>query len=230
MAKKQPTHGTPTKAQPTLNKARIFRELGLSAKLKGANCGGEWFASSGDWLDSRNPTNGELLARIEQADNADYEKVMAAAKAAFVSWRMLPTPRRGEIVRQVGDALRAKKDVLGGAGQPGDGQDPDRGPGRGPGDDRHLRLRRRPPRTLSGPTLQSERPKHRMMEQWHPLGVVGVISAFNFPVAVWAWNAALAWVCGDSVSGSRRARRRCAPSPARTSPTRCSAATACPRA
>ena len=117
MAKKEKSAAQPAKAldkaQPALDKARIFKALGLSAKLKGANCGGEWFASSGDWLESRNPTTGELLARIEQADDADYAKVMAASKAAFLAWRMLPTPRRGEIVRQLGEALRAKKDVLG---------------------------------------------------------------------------------------------------------------------
>ena len=194
MAKK-----TTTKPQPALTKARIFRELGLAAKLKGANCGGDWFASSGDWLESRNPTNGELLARIEQADNADYAKVMAASKAAFLAWRMLPTPRRGEIVRQLGEALREKKEVLGALVSLEMGKILTEGLGEVQEMidicDYAVGLSR----TLSGPTLQSERPKHRMMEQWHPLGVVGVISAFNFPVAVWSWNAALAWVCGDSV-------------------------------
>ncbi len=199
MAKKEPTKAQPTKAQPSLDKARIFKALGLSAKLKGANCGGQWFASSGDYLESRNPTNGELLARIEQADNADYAKVMAASKAAFLAWRMLPTPRRGEIVRQLGEALRAKKDVLGALVSLEMGKILTEGHGEVQEMidicDYAVGLSR----TLSGPTLQSERPKHRMMEQWHPLGVVGVISAFNFPVAVWSWNAALAWVCGDSV-------------------------------
>ncbi|MBM4130313.1 aldehyde dehydrogenase family protein [bacterium] len=194
MAKK-----TTTKPQPALTKARIFRELGLAAKLKGANCGGEWFASSGDWLESRNPTSGELLARIEQADNADYAKVMAASKAAFLAWRMLPTPRRGEIVRQLGEALREKKQVLGALVSLEMGKILTEGLGEVQEMidicDYAVGLSR----TLSGPTLQSERPKHRMMEQWHPLGVIGVISAFNFPVAVWSWNAALAWVCGDSV-------------------------------
>ena len=188
-----------TKAPPALTKARIFKELGLSARLKGANCGGEWFASSDDWLESRNPTNGELLARIEQADNADYAKVMKAAKESFLAWRMLPAPRRGEVIRQFGDALRAKKDMLGALVSLEMGKILTEGLGEVQEMidicDYAVGLSR----TLSGPTLQSERPRHRMMEQWHPLGVVGVISAFNFPVAVWAWNSALAWVCGDSV-------------------------------
>jgi aldehyde dehydrogenase (NAD+) len=201
MAKKTTKKAQPalTKAQPTLTKARIFKELGLSARLKGANCGGEWFATSGDWLDSRNPATGELLARIEQADNADYAKVMKAAKESFLAWRMLPAPRRGEVIRQFGDALRAKKDMLGALVSLEMGKILTEGQGEVQEMidicDYAVGLSR----TLSGPTLQSERPRHRMMEQWHPLGVVGVISAFNFPVAVWAWNSALAWVCGDSV-------------------------------
>ncbi|MBK7671985.1 MAG: aldehyde dehydrogenase family protein [bacterium] len=187
------------KTEPTLNKNRIFKALGLSARMKGANCGGEWFAGSGDFLVSQNPTTGEVLSRIEQADPADYERVMKAAREAFVTWRMLPAPRRGEIIRQFGDALRAKKDMLGALVSLEMGKILTEGHGEVQEMidicDYAVGLSR----TLSGPTLQSERPRHRMMEQWHPLGVVGVISAFNFPVAVWAWNSALAWVCGDSV-------------------------------
>ncbi|HPF71299.1 MAG TPA: aldehyde dehydrogenase family protein, partial [Candidatus Krumholzibacteria bacterium] len=104
MAKKTKTNAT------TMTKARIFKELGLSAKMKGASVGGAWFADSNDHLESRSPTTGELLARIEQAGVKDYDLVMKHAKAAFVEWRAVPAPRRGEIVRQVGEALRQKKE------------------------------------------------------------------------------------------------------------------------
>jgi len=180
-------------------KGRIFNSLGLKAELPGANYGGNWFASSGDWIEVHSPTTNELLARVEQANEADYDKVVGAAAKAFQIWRAMPAPRRGEVVRQFGAALREKKDALGrlvslemgkilteGLGEVQEMIDVC---------DYAVGLSR----TLSGPTLQSERPMHRMMEQWQPLGPIGVISAFNFPVAVWAWNSALAWVCGDPV-------------------------------
>ncbi|PJA77209.1 aldehyde dehydrogenase family protein [bacterium CG_4_9_14_3_um_filter_65_15] len=181
----------------TNEKNRIFRALGLKARLKGANCGGEWFAGSGDHLETFSPTTGESLARIEQASAADYAKVMKQAKKAFIAWRALPAPKRGEIVRQVGLALREKKDMLGALVSLEMGKIRTEGLGEVQEMIDICDFAVGLSRTLSGPTLQSERPKHRMMEQWHPLGVVGVISAFNFPVAVWAWNTALAWVCGD---------------------------------
>ena len=101
------------KAQKLVTKNQIFRALGLTAKMKGANVGGDWFADSGDFLVSKNPTNGEVLSRIEQASAKDYDKVMKQARKAFLAWRELPAPKRGEIVRQVGEALRAKKEALG---------------------------------------------------------------------------------------------------------------------
>ncbi len=192
MAKKTKTNAT------TMTKARIFKELGLSAKMKGASVGGAWFADSNDHLESRSPTTGELLARIEQAGVKDYDLVMKHAKAAFVEWRAVPAPRRGEIVRQVGEALRQKKEALGALVSLEMGKIHTEGLGEVQEMIDICDFAVGLSRNLSGPTLQSERPKHRMMEQWHPLGVVGVISAFNFPVAVWAWNTALAWVCGDS--------------------------------
>jgi len=181
-----------------MTKNRIFRELGLKARLKGASCGGEWFADSKDDLVSVNPTTGEVLARIEQASAKDYDKVMRQAKKAFLAWRALPAPRRGEIVRQVGEALRAKKEALGALVSLEMGKILTEGLGEVQEMIDICDFAVGLSRNLSGPTLQSERPKHRMMEQWHPLGVVGVISAFNFPVAVWSWNTALAWVCGDT--------------------------------
>jgi aldehyde dehydrogenase (NAD+) len=186
------------KTQNLVTKAQIFRALGLTAKMKGASVGGEWFANSGDFLVSKNPTTGEVLAKIEQASAKDYDKVMKQAKKAFLVWRELPAPRRGEVVRQVGEALRAKKDMLGALVSLEMGKIYTEGLGEVQEMIDICDFAVGLSRNLSGPTLQSERPKHRMMEQWHPLGVVGIISAFNFPVAVWAWNTALAWVCGDS--------------------------------
>jgi aldehyde dehydrogenase (NAD+) len=186
------------KTQKLVTKNQIFRALGLTARMKGANCGGQWFADSKDYITSVNPTNGEVLARIEQASAKDYDKVMKKARAAFLVWRQLPAPQRGEIVRQIGEALRAKKEMLGALVSLEMGKIYTEGLGEVQEMIDICDFAVGLSRNLSGPTLQSERPKHRMMEQWHPLGVVGVISAFNFPVAVWAWNTALAWVCGDS--------------------------------
>jgi aldehyde dehydrogenase (NAD+) len=177
---------------------KIFRSLGLSKKMKGASIGGEWYASSGDYLDVFNPTTGELLARVEQADAKDYQAMMKATTKAFTTWREIPAPKRGEIVRQLGEALRAKKDDLGALVSLEMGKIKTEGLGEVQEMIDICDFAVGLSRNLSGPTLQSERPKHRMMEQWHPLGAVGVITAFNFPVAVWAWNMALAWVCGDT--------------------------------
>ncbi len=186
------------KTQKLVTKNQIFKALGLKAKMKGASFGGDWFADSGDYLTSVNPATGEVLAKIEQASAKDYDKVMKQARSAFLVWRELPAPLRGEIVRQVGEALRAKKDMLGALVSLEMGKIYTEGLGEVQEMIDICDFAVGLSRNLSGPTLQSERPKHRMMEQWHPLGVVGVISAFNFPVAVWAWNTALAWVCGDS--------------------------------
>ena len=180
------------------SKNRIFKLLGLSAKLKGANCGGQWFATSGEKLEVRSPSDGKLLATIEQAGARDYDRVMKQSQKAFVAWRAVPAPRRGEIVRQVGEALREKKDMLGALVSLEMGKILTEGHGEVQEMIDICDFAVGQSRFFSGPTLQSERPKHRMMEQWHPLGTVGVISAFNFPVAVWAWNTALAWACGDT--------------------------------
>ena len=176
---------------------KIFKALDLGRELKGANAGGEWFADSGDFLDVVDPTTGMVIARVEQASAKDYQKMMRKAEAAFVLWREVPAPRRGEIVRQLGEALRAKKEALGQLVSLEMGKILTEGLGEVQEMIDICDYAVGQSRMLSGPTLQSERPRHRMMEQWHPLGVIGVITAFNFPVAVWAWNNALAWVCGD---------------------------------
>jgi aldehyde dehydrogenase (NAD+) len=163
-------------------------------------CYGDWIPSpSGGEMESFNPATGEPLAKIQMAGPADYELVMARASQAFLEWRMVPAPQRGQIVRAIGDELRAQKDNLGALVTLEMGKI--LAEGRGEVQemidvaDFAVGLSRQ----LYGLTTHSERPGHRMYEQWHPLGIVGVISAFNFPVAVWSWNAMIAAVCGDCV-------------------------------
>ncbi len=178
---------------------KLFKALGLKSRMDGASYGGDWFASSGDWLEVHSPTNGDLLAKIQQAGEADYAKLMEQAGQAFRHWRAIPGPKRGEIVRNIGVALRARKGELGRLVSLEMGKILTEGLGEVQEMIDVCDFAVGLSRTLSGPTLQSERPMHRMMEQWHPLGPVGVITAFNFPVAVWSWNSALAFVCGDPV-------------------------------
>ncbi|MEJ2721322.1 MAG: aldehyde dehydrogenase family protein [bacterium] len=179
----------------------FLKELGIEKTNSGACSGpGMWAPTDGrDLIESVNPTNGEVIASVAQASADDYEKVMAVAVEAFKEWRMIPAPKRGLIVRDLGDALRAKKEPLGKLVTLEMGKIVQEGWGEVQEMidicDFSIGLSRQ----LYGLTMHSERPLHRMYEQWHPLGVVGVISAFNFPVAVWSWNAAIAAVCGDVV-------------------------------
>ncbi|MBD2701830.1 aldehyde dehydrogenase family protein [Spirosoma sp. BT702] len=148
-------------------------------------------------LDSYSPADGQLIARVHVSTRSDYDKVVETAQAAFAEWRLVPAPRRGEIVRQMGEQFRRYKRELGTLVSYEMGKSLQEGLGEvqeiidicdfGVGQSRQL----------YGLTMQSERPAHRMLEQWHPLGVIGIISAFNFPVAVWSWNAMIAWVCGN---------------------------------
>ena len=176
----------------------IFPKLGLS--LKSANPGafwGEW-GGAGEILEKRSPVDGSLLGRVKQAAPGDYDRAVAAAHKAFLVWRDLPAPKRGEVVRQYGNALRELKRELGQLVSLEAGKILAEGEGEVQEMidicDYAVGLSRQ----LYGLTIASERPGHRMMESWHPLGVVGIISAFNFPVAVWAWNSALAAACGDT--------------------------------
>ena len=177
----------------------FLKELGIESVNSGACSGpGQWAPVEGrDLLASVNPATGEEIAKVAQANEDDYEKVMAEAVEAFKEWRMTPAPKRGLVVRDLGEALRAKKDPLGRLVTLEMGKTVQEGWGEVQEMidicDFALGLSRQ----LYGLTMHSERPNHRMYEQWHPLGVVGVISSFNFPVAVWAWNSALAAVCGD---------------------------------
>jgi aldehyde dehydrogenase (NAD+) len=163
-------------------------------------CYGPWIAEpSGGELSSTSPATGELLARVRLAGLADYETVMERAAAAFLEWRMIPAPKRGEIVREIGNELRAHKQDLGALVSLEMGKILPEGLGEVQEMIDVCDFAVGLSRQLYGLTMHSERPGHRMYEQWHPLGIVGVISAFNFPVAVWAWNAMIAAVCGDCV-------------------------------
>ena len=177
----------------------ILEKLHIEPLNSGA-CYGEWIPDpSGGELESLNPATGEPLAKVKTAGSADYELVVARAGEAFQEWRMVPAPKRGEIVREIADELRACKAELGALVTLEMGKILAEGLGevREMIDiaDFAVGLSRQ----LYGLTMHSEREGHRMYEQWHPLGIVGVISAFNFPVAVWSWNAMIAAVCGDCV-------------------------------
>ncbi|MDT0555685.1 L-piperidine-6-carboxylate dehydrogenase [Patiriisocius hiemis] len=173
-----------------------LQELGIKELNKGTSTGSNWF-SDGDEIASKSPVNGELIARVTSTSKEDYEKVMSAATSAFKTWRTMPAPQRGEIVRQFGDKLREKKEPLGKLVSYEMGKSYQEGLGEVQEMIDICDFAVGLSRQLHGLTMHSERPGHRMYEQYHPLGVVGIISAFNFPVAVWAWNTALAWVCGD---------------------------------
>lgn len=177
----------------------ILKELGIEAVNSGA-CGAKWIEKPGGTeLVSLNPATGAPIATVIQANKDDFDKVVADAKVAFESWRLMPAPRRGEIIRQLGDALRAKKDTLGALVALEMGKIHAEGNGEVQEMIDICDFAVGLSRQLYGKTMHSERPGHRMYEQWHPLGVVGIISAFNFPVAVWAWNSAIAAVAGDSM-------------------------------
>jgi aldehyde dehydrogenase (NAD+) len=186
---------------PTADPAilEILEKLHIEPLNSGA-CYGDWIASpSGGELSSINPATGEVLAKVQLASPSDYECVIARAREAFPDWRMVPAPKRGEIVRKIGNELREHKADLGALVTLEMGKILAEGQGEVQEmidiADFAVGLSRQ----LYGLTMASERPGHRMYEQWHPLGIVGVISAFNFPVAVWSWNAMIAAVCGDCV-------------------------------
>ena len=174
----------------------ILAELGIE-EINAGGFGGDW-VGSGELLDVHSPTDGQLIAKVQQVTEDDYDAIVARAHAAFVEWRKLPAPKRGEVVRQLGNRLREKKSALGALVTLEMGKIGAEGEGEVQEMIDICDFATGLSRQLYGLTMHSERPDHRMYEQYHPLGVVGVISAFNFPVAVWAWNVALAAVCGDS--------------------------------
>ncbi|MDD7884785.1 aldehyde dehydrogenase family protein [Flavivirga sp. 57AJ16] len=175
---------------------KALKILGVADVNEGTSTGSNSF-SSGDTIVSLSPVDGQLIGKVKTTTREDYEKVMASATSAFKIWRTMPAPQRGEIVRQFGDKLREKKEALGKLVSYEMGKSYQEGLGEVQEMIDICDFAVGLSRQLHGLTMHSERPGHRMYEQYHPLGVVGIISAFNFPVAVWAWNTALAWVCGD---------------------------------
>ncbi len=181
-----------------LNREQIKDALGIGAGNSGAYAGG-WLEATGEELASYDPTTTEAIAATTQASRDDYERAVQAALDTFAVWRMVPAPERGSYVRRIGEALRDNKAALGGMISMEVGKI--RAEGEGEVQemidvaDFAVGLSRQ----LYGLTIASERPRHRMYEQWHPLGPVGVITSFNFPTAVWAWNACIAAVCGDTM-------------------------------
>lgn len=177
--------------------AEALKSLGIQEINFGASTGTNHWNTKGAKVDSYSPADGQFIGSVNQATAEDYEKVMSAAEAASKVWRGIPAPKRGEIVRQMGDQLRKYKEPLGKLVSYEMGKSLQEGLGEVQEMIDICDFAVGLSRQLYGLTMHSERPKHRMYEQWHPLGIVGIISAFNFPVAVWSWNAALAWVCGD---------------------------------
>ncbi len=176
----------------------FLQELGINAQNCGVSTGSKWINSIGEQIGAFSPVDGQKIGNVTATDFSSYEQVIAAAQQAFAEWRMWPAPRRGEIVRQVGDALRFYKVPLGKLVSYEMGKSLQEGYGEVQEMIDICDFAVGLSRQLYGLTMHSERPMHRMYEQWHPLGIVGIISAFNFPVAVWSWNAALAWVCGNT--------------------------------
>lgn len=176
----------------------VLSSLGLGSDNSGVYAGG-WRTAGGETIDIENPATGETISRVTLANEADYEAVVASSAETFESWRMLPAPRRGEYVRELGDALREHRDELGALVSLEMGKIHPEGIGEVQEMIDICDFATGLSRQLYGLTMASERPRHRMYEQWHPLGPVGVISAFNFPVAVWSWNATIAAVCGDTL-------------------------------
>jgi aldehyde dehydrogenase (NAD+) len=174
-----------------------LKELGLKENNYGASTGLKHIATKGKKIDSFSPVNGQLIGSVNAATAEDYKTVMKSAEEAFKVWRMMPAPKRGEIVRQMGDELRKYKEPLGKLVSYEMGKSLQEGLGEVQEMIDICDFAVGLSRQLYGLTMHSERPMHRMYEQWHPFGVVGIISAFNFPVAVWSWNSMLAWVCGD---------------------------------
>ncbi len=179
--------------------ADALKQLGIKDINNGACTGTQWINTTGEFIESYSPADGALIGKIRQGSAEDYDAMVIKAQEAFLKWRMIPAPKRGEVVRQMGDQLRKYKEPLGRLVAYEMGKIYQEGLGEVQEMIDICDFAVGLSRQLHGYTMHSERPRHRMYEQYHPLGVVGVISAFNFPVAVWAWNAMLAIVCGDTV-------------------------------
>lgn len=177
---------------------KVLSKLGISKINEGAATGTKWLKAGGGQIDSFSPVDGKKIASVTTVTQKSYDTVVAQAQVAFLEWRMWTAPKRGEIVRQVGEALRKYKDPLGRLVSYEMGKSLQEGWGEVQEMIDICDLAVGMSRQLYGLTMHSERPLHRMYEQWHPLGVVGIISAFNFPVAVWSWNSMIAFICGNT--------------------------------
>ncbi len=175
----------------------FLKELGINSTNPGVSTGLVWIKSKGEKITSYSPVDGKEIATVTGADKNSYETVVEKAQEAFAEWRTWPAPKRGEVVRQIANELRTNKSALGKLVSYEMGKSLQEGMGEVQEMIDICDFAVGLSRQLHGLTMHSERPGHRMYEQYHPLGIVGVISAFNFPVAVWSWNSMLAWVCGD---------------------------------
>ena len=174
-----------------------LKRLGIKSENLGTSTGAKWIDSGEASISSFSPADGTLIGKVQTTNQETYEQVISQAQVAFESWRQVPAPQRGEIVREIGNALREKKADLGKLVSYEMGKSYQEGLGEVQEMIDICDFAVGLSRQLYGLTMHSERPGHRMYEQWHALGIIAIISAFNFPVAVWSWNAALAWVCGD---------------------------------
>jgi aldehyde dehydrogenase (NAD+) len=184
-----------------MNPQDILGALGIEAHNSGVYAG-VWLDATGETIDVINPTTGGSIASVTMASLDDYERVVRSSVETFERWRSLPAPKRGDYVRRLGNALRENIDALGSLVTLEMGKIHPEGVGEVQEMVDICDFAVGLSRQLYGKTMASERPSHRMYEHWHPLGPVGVISAFNFPVAVWSWNSTIAAVCGDTASGS----------------------------
>ncbi len=177
--------------------AKALRELGITEVNQGATTGTKWIDTKGELISSFSPVDGKSIAQVKQANLEDYQHVIDTARQAFIVWRKVPAPKRGEIVRQIGLELRKFKEPLGKLVSYEMGKIYQEGLGEVQEMIDICDFAVGQSRQLYGYTMHSERSGHRMYDQYHPLGIVGVVSAFNFPVAVWSWNTMLALICGD---------------------------------
>ena len=180
-----------------VDRSKFLKELGLEDINQGSCTGANWIKSKGKTRKVLSPVDGKIISSVIESDESIYEEIISSAQEAFKSWRKVPAPNRGEIVRQIGNELRLKKEPLGQLVSYEMGKSLQEGLGEVQEMIDICDFAVGLSRQLYGLTMHSERPDHRMYEQWHPLGVVGIISAFNFPVAVWSWNAMIAMVCGN---------------------------------
>ena len=186
-----------------------LKALGLAETNKGSSTGNAWLGSTTDLIESYSPVDGKLIGKVAATTKEDYEAIVAAGQDAYKDWRIMPAPQRGEIVRQFGNKLRAYKEPLGKLVSYEMGKSYQEGLGEVQEMIDICDFAVGLSRQLNGMTMHSERPGHRMYDQYHPLGIVGIISAFNFPVAVWAWNTAWPGFVEMCASGSLLKKRLC---------------------